>query len=140
MILALTALSLSIGCGLGYKDPMDVAVLTALEWAEDNLEEIASDLGGRLIDELPATANVTASDLEDQLRHKLGWNVPPPVETSVYRWDVVVKARATIDVTGSTSSEKAYDVSLDYRLEVDTRRESVVSFQLDEASLSVKEQ
>lgn len=121
------------------ESPEQIALKAAKKWADDNVGKIASFAAERLVADQPVLAKVAASLIENQIKDKVQWSFSAPVKKADGRYEVVAKATAPVNIKVPLVVDKAYDISVDYKLDVDTKAAKVVESRLDPTSLSIKQ-
>ena len=125
----------SVSCAA---EPEEVALRAASEWTVSSVESISSRISESLAGQLPL-AEIISAGVEDQIRDKVNWSYSDPAKTAQDRYEVLAKANSSIRIPVPFKSDRRYDITVDFVLEVDTKSAKVVADQIDVSSLAIRE-
>ena len=125
--------------GCGGVNHEEVALQVAQEWADESITAIASDIVDGLIGEFPVLGALATSVIEEQIREHVSWSYSTPIRTAEGRYQITAAANAAVEMSIPVLGDKAFDVSLDFHLDVDTEKAAVVDSRFDPSSLAVQE-
>ena len=130
LILLAVIITSVIGCG---EDPVVVAQEVARDWTNTSVSEISEDIGAFSTGNIPLLKDVAASIVEGAIRDDLTWSYGKPQRLSDDIYLVVATASSDFDIFLIGS----YTVSMDYRLEIDTKYKKVLDAPFDIDSFSI---
>lgn len=137
LVAVLFTVPLTPGCS--GNSPEDVALQAARDWSQESMNSIADEIGDSLAGDIPLLSKAASAAIEDQIRDGISWTFSTPVEKSERRYEVVATAHVPIEFTVPLFGDYAYDVRLDWILDVDIDKEEVVDSRMDLSSLEIQE-
>lgn len=129
---------IAILAGCGPDDPGGVASDTARAWTETQTELAALDATKTLLGEYPILGTVDESEVEDAVLDAFHWSLSQPVSAEnegQYRIKIKASSRPRITVPNMTS--RAYEISWNYGLTVDSVRKVVIGYVVDTSGTKV---
>ena len=135
-LIGLALVAVLAGCGPG--GPGGVASDTARAWTENQTERAALDATQTLLSEFPLLRTIDEAEVEDAVREAFHWSLSSPVSgdnENQYRIKIKASSRPKISVPNMTP--RAYEISLDYELTVDSVRRVVVGYVVDVSGMKI---
>jgi hypothetical protein len=135
-LIGLVLVAVLVGCGPG--GPGGVASDTARAWTETQTERAALDATQTLLGEYPLLRTIDQVEVEDAVREAFHWALSSPVSgdhENQFRIKIKASSRPKISVPNMTP--RAYEISLDYELTVDSVRQVVVGYTIDTSGIKV---
>ena len=137
VLVSIVSLSV-LGCEEGGGEE-EVALEAARDWTHGSIKQIGLEIGGLVMGEAPILKEFALTAIAETIRNQLTWKFSTPVKKAEDRYEVVATASASARLGVAFVSEKDYDISADFVLDVDTSKPEVVGSQLDLSTLSVTE-
>ena len=135
-LVGLALVAVLVGCGPG--GPGGVASETARDWTKAQTERAALDATQTLLGQFPILRTIDEREVEDAVREAFHWALSSPVSgdhENQYRIKIKASSRPKISVPNMTP--RAYEISLDYELTVDSVRRVVVGYVVDVSGIRV---
>ena len=124
-LIGLILIALLAGCGLD--GPGGVATETARAWTEIQTELAALDATKTLLSEYPILRTIDESEVRDAVVDAFHWALSQPENAeNEGQYSIKIKASSRPRITIPNLTPRAYDISWNYELTVDSVRQVVV--------------
>ncbi len=136
--LAILVVSVSTLSACGA-DASEIALGVAKDWSSNQVDVVSAELGKAVVGDQQILATLAGNLIEDQIQGNLRWTYSTPIRTGENRYTVKATAQSSLGVSIPLFPDKNYDVSIDFRLDIDTSNKRVTNTTLDISSLRIVE-
>ena len=117
----------SIFCCCAPKDPADIASKLAQDWASSNINSISRSIAGLVSKNNPLIETAVTMAIDNQINKKIVWVYSEPQKLAEGHYSVMATAYSPIELHLLGN----YRISINYKLEIDTKLEKVIAANID---------
>lgn len=118
--------------------PEDIAAQVAREWTRDSIDQVSGFIAQRAVGDIPLVKELAAGVISDQIRQRTVWTYSAPRRVGQNRYEVIATAAVPLEVK-VLILQKKYAVSMDFKLNVDTKQKVVDNWAPDLGSFKFRE-
>jgi len=133
-LIGLILIAILAGCGPG--GPGGVATDTARAWTENQTELAALDATNTLLGEYPILRTIDEREVKDAVLDAFHWALSQPVSAeNEGQYSIKIKASSRPRITIPNLTPRAYEISWNYTLTVDSVRKVVIGYVVDTSGI-----